>query len=183
MFGKLLDVVPPRSIRDFERVEFRERCQCLRQFVGGRHRGAVDEDRDHADPFGKGGLNLSPHVIIGLSHATGSGRVRDARPLAADDDQLNRGGSQRVQNRAFEVRAPLNRVNVPKELLPSENIDEVVRQSTRRHQAVGAAIADKNPSHGSSLGNRKRLTPRTRSSAHANRACSSTDDRRERAHR
>ena len=59
-----------------------QRLQVVRQLIGARHFGAVDENRDHRNLPAKGGSNFNPYEVVGILESR-------ANPARADDGKQN----------------------------------------------------------------------------------------------
>ena len=134
---------------ELQRLTAGQPGQAVRQLVGRRHRGPIDQNRDDADVTRQGGLDLQPDEVIGVVEARrpcSSVIVSHWFPISASEDVA---GSDRAGDHLDEVVAQLDRVDVLEDLPAAVVVRESLVQPAGRVGGVIAPVADKDPTGGS----------------------------------
>jgi hypothetical protein len=126
----------------FESLAACQLGKAVRQFVGARHRGPFDEDRDDADMARQGGLDLEAHEVIGVVEAGPALLIGDREPLITDQRKEHVTGPDRGVDRLDPVVAECDRVDVLEDLVASVPIFEAVEEPAGCVGGLLAPITD-----------------------------------------
>ena len=136
-------------MRDLQSVSASEAAQGLRQLIGPRHAGPLQQHGDDPHLAIKGSLDLESHEVILILKTTAALGVDRGRPLSADEGQKHVARADRLVDHIDEVHARLDRVDVHEDLV-AEMIGQRVIQPAGGVRRVLSSIADEDAKRRSS---------------------------------
>ena len=134
-------------MRQLDAVAERQLLQVVRQLIGARHAGVVNEHRDHRDIALQRAPGFEPDEVGGVVQPAPACGIGDGEPVLADHREQHAAGGDLLLDRAPEVAARLDAGHVHEHRALAEAIAQVLEQAPRVALRVVAPVADEDRAH------------------------------------